>query len=432
MNSVADTATHIVILGAGPYGLSLAAHLREQRVPFRIFGRPMEPWAAQMPEGMTLHTIGAACNLSTGGKPWTLEDFCHETGRPYHPEALPVAVEDFAAYGCEFARRYVPTLEHREALAVLPVAGGGFRVQLDSGEALLTSEVVVAVGMSPFPFTPEILRDLPAAMSSHTVEHRSFDQFRGRDVTVVGGGASALTAAALLHEAGARCTLLSRRRMPLLRKTTTDAKHGLLKRLHRRYSPLGPGVRTGPATRHPLLFHSLPCVARRALARQQIRPAAASALCARVVGKLPTLLGWRIADAELLSALDPAERRINLALVSDDDVVREHVTSHVLCGTGFRVDLNRLRFLPQTLLQTLRIEPGGSPALNRNFQASVEGLYFVGPVAEESFGPLLRFAAGAHFASCRLAAHLARNSARRGRQTVSRVESNRVRERHAA
>ena len=42
----------IVLIGAGPYGLSIAAYLRALNMDFRIFGSPMDTWIKQMPEGM--------------------------------------------------------------------------------------------------------------------------------------------------------------------------------------------------------------------------------------------------------------------------------------------------------------------------------------------------------------------------------------------
>ena len=41
----------VAIVGAGPYGLSIAAHLRVAGVTFRIFGRPMQTWRYHMPDG---------------------------------------------------------------------------------------------------------------------------------------------------------------------------------------------------------------------------------------------------------------------------------------------------------------------------------------------------------------------------------------------
>ena len=51
------------IVGAGPYGLSIAAHFRSRGIPFRIFGRPMDSWLAHMPKGMMLKSDGFASNI---------------------------------------------------------------------------------------------------------------------------------------------------------------------------------------------------------------------------------------------------------------------------------------------------------------------------------------------------------------------------------
>ena len=45
-------STEVAIIGAGPYGLSLAAHLQGAAIPFRIFGSPMDSWRKLMPKGM--------------------------------------------------------------------------------------------------------------------------------------------------------------------------------------------------------------------------------------------------------------------------------------------------------------------------------------------------------------------------------------------
>jgi hypothetical protein len=44
--------TKVAIVGAGPYGLSIVAHLKSAGVPIRIFGQPMQNWRARMPQGM--------------------------------------------------------------------------------------------------------------------------------------------------------------------------------------------------------------------------------------------------------------------------------------------------------------------------------------------------------------------------------------------
>jgi hypothetical protein len=50
--------------------------------------------------------------------------------------------------------------------------------------------------------------------------------------------------------------------------------------------------------------------------------------------------------------------------------------------------------------------------LPRYFETSVPGLFTIGVTAANSFGPLLRFAYGAGFASRRLSRHLVRTAPR--------------------
>jgi len=58
----------------------------------------------------------------------------------------------------------------------------------------------------------------------------------------------------------------------------------------------------------------------------------------------------------------------------------------------------------------------GYPVLNRGFESSVRGLYFVGAAGAYSFGPLCRFVAGTPYTARTLARHaakIARKTARR-------------------
>src|SRR5258708_6906350 len=105
------TTVDIAIIGAGPYGLSLAAHLRDGKRSVRIFGSPMHSWSHHMPRGMHLKSEGFASNLYDPGAKFTLEAHCAEHAIPYADIGLPVAIEAFIAYGVEFQRRYVPNLE---------------------------------------------------------------------------------------------------------------------------------------------------------------------------------------------------------------------------------------------------------------------------------------------------------------------------------
>src|SRR5271169_6945356 len=123
------------IIGAGPYGLSIAAHFRRQGIPFRIFGRPMDSWLAHMPKGMMLKSDGFASNIYDQENAFTLGQFCAEQGIEYADTGVPVRLETFAAYGLAFRDRMVPELEDKLVTSVdrLP---GGFLLQLDDGETV--------------------------------------------------------------------------------------------------------------------------------------------------------------------------------------------------------------------------------------------------------------------------------------------------------
>jgi FAD-dependent urate hydroxylase len=71
---------------------------------------------------------------------------------------------------------------------------------------------------------------------------------------------------------------------------------------------------------------------------------------------------------------------------------------HVVLGTGYRIDLRRLGILSPQLLERIA-SADGSPLLHANFESSVPNLHFVGSYAVKSYGPLMRFIAGAPFAA---------------------------------
>ena len=215
-----------VVIGAGPYGLSVAAHLKARGVRFRIFGRAMDSWISHMPAGMLLKSDGFASNLSDPSGGYSLQQFCSEKGLPYHDKGHPVSREVFAGYGLAFRDRKVPEVEDKTITSIEP-ENDGFVVGVDDGETFHTRRVVLAIGVTHFGYIPESVANLPAQYLSHSGQHSDVGRFRGQTVLILGAGSSALDLAGLMHEAGMDVQLIARKPLKFHSKSDEPGPCGI-------------------------------------------------------------------------------------------------------------------------------------------------------------------------------------------------------------
>jgi thioredoxin reductase len=388
------------IIGAGPYGLSVAAHFRRRGIPFRIFGRPMDSWLAHMPKGMMLKSDGFASDIYDPESAFTLRQFCAERGIEYGDTGIPVRLETFTAYGLAFKDRMVPELEDK-LVAKVERLPGGFLLQLEDGETVQARNVVLAIGITHFAYLPESLAHLPTEVLSHSARHHELGAFRGRDVVVIGGGSSATDLAGLLHESGAQVQLISRRGELKFHSQPTGKPRSRWQQIRHPQSGLGPGMRSRFFANSPLAFHYLPERIRVEAVRRTLGPSGGWFIRDKVIGKVPLHLGCTPQGAQVQNG------RVRLSVQASDGSEREIVTEHVIAATGYRVDLERLKFLSSEIRSRLKTVQG-SPMLSSSFESSVPGIYFVGVAAANSFGPVMRFAFGAGFAARRLTQTIAK------------------------
>ena len=144
-----------------------------------------------MPKGMFLKSDGFASNLSDPNDEFTLGKFCSEQGIEYSDTGVPVRLDTFTRYGLAFRERMVPELEEKQVVSIEPSASG-YLLKLEDGERFSARNVVLAVGLTHFARVPENLASLPTEFLSHSSRHHEVEQFRGREVIVVGSGSSAL------------------------------------------------------------------------------------------------------------------------------------------------------------------------------------------------------------------------------------------------
>lgn len=387
------------VIGAGPYGMAVASHLRAAGGEVRIFGRPMDFWASQMPTGMLLRSPWSS-NIGDPNRALTLDRYESVLGSKLSRR---VPIEDFVRYGQWFQRQALPDLDARNIACAEP-AGAGFRITLDDGECFSSRNVVVATGIGSFTNCPAPFASLPQELASHTSSqlNHNLSRFSNKNVAVVGAGQSAMESAALLHEAGAGVEVLVRQ--PQLRWLSSRP---LVERLmDSKLNPFKAPGKIGPVginwlLEHPALFTMMPRKHQDAMAFRAIRPAASSWLRSRT---------QHVTVTTNRHAVKAAERGGKVHLQLNDG--SERTVDHVLLGTGYKIDIARYGFLSEDLLQRVRTVRG-YPVLNGRFESSLPGLYFVGATAAYSLGPFFRFVAGTQYAAEALSRHLVRTSARK-------------------
>lgn len=391
--------TDVAIIGAGPYGLSIAAHLRAANQSFLIFGEPMENWRKRMPQGMHLKSDGFASSLFDPDRRLTLRQYCADKGIPYADLGRPVALETFCEYGMAFQREIVPSLDRR-IVSNLERLPEGFKLLLNDGQSVTARRVIVASGISHFEHLPEELSGLPREFCSHSAHNRDLSKYQGREVLVLGRGASSTDIAALLVDQGASVQIVSRRPV-LFHDPPGKLPRPLWQRLRRPNFGLGPSGRSALYTLLPGLFRYVPLRRRQRIVKNHLGPAAVYFIRSKLEAHVPMHAGYTFKSAEARGD------RLHAKFVRQDGTAKEFSAHHLIAGTGYRVDLKRLPFLNDALRTQLRVE-GEYPALSRYFESSVPDLYFVGLPSAGTFGPLTRFAHGAGYTARKLSAHLRR------------------------
>src|SRR5579863_2391310 len=190
----------VAVLGAGPYGLSAASHLRQSKLmDLRVIGEPMSFWERNMPAGMLLRSPRVASDLSDPQRRFTVDAYEKATGT--FPVRVPptvteefiardmakkIPLQDFVKYGRWFLRQADLPIDSR-IVSSIQLASGGFDLLFEGGESLRAKRVVVAGGIAPFARIPKPFADLPSCLISHTSHHNDLSKFRDKEVLVIGG-----------------------------------------------------------------------------------------------------------------------------------------------------------------------------------------------------------------------------------------------------
>jgi FAD-dependent urate hydroxylase len=382
---------HVAIIGAGPYGLAAAAHLKAAGIHVEHFGRLMDFWKNHMPAGMLLRSPWNASHISDPGRNLTLDDYPGTSGIDHRH---PLSLEKFIQYGRWFQQRVSPDLDERQVVRI-ENTGSGFRLVLNDGEWLEARRAVVATGIASFAYRPSVFDHVPLHLASHSSDHQDLKPFAGKEVVVVGGGQSALESAALLKENGATVDVVVRANTIRWLHGREILRHSCnpIRKLLFHPTDVGPPLLTQISAR-PEWFQLLPPAMQPRFAYRCIRPAGAAWL-------MPRMKGIRITTGRRIVGAAPEVSHIVLRL--DDGSTRR--ADYVFLATGYRVDIMRHRFLAP-ISESIRCS-GGYPELGPGFESSIPGLHFLGAPAAVSFGPLMRFVSGTAYSAAALARYIA-------------------------
>jgi cation diffusion facilitator CzcD-associated flavoprotein CzcO len=385
------------IIGAGPYGLSVAAYLRAARLPFELLGTPLESWRTYMPAGMVLKSERFASNLWDPRRRYTLKRYCEYMGLSYHPVGSPLPLTDFLNYADWFRREAVG--EPRDVkVTQLRRADGGFALRLTDGASFTSRRVVLATGHLAFGSVPAELAEVPEPLVMHSARIGDVKQYAGREVCVVGAGQSALETAAILHENGARVRLLAR--CARLEWNPQSKPRSLFARLLEPDAGVASGWKSWAISELPRVFRwYFPPEKRHWFVARSYGPSGSWWLRERVADKVVVQLNTKLVSA----ARNNGGVRLRVQRPAGEGEIS---ADHVIAATGYKVDIDRLAYLEKALAQSIAREAGGIPRLDARFESSVPGLFIVGLATAPVFGPIMRFMYGAKHVAPVVAARL--------------------------
>ncbi|GLV57010.1 hypothetical protein KDH_38480 [Dictyobacter sp. S3.2.2.5] len=394
--STPSTQYDVVVMGAGPYGLSLSAHLLGHGLKVATFGKVNYFWRNHMPDGMLLRSFWWASSLSDPQGKYAIARYYEAQGKT---PADPMPRETFLDYVNWFQKHAVPNVDETY-ISNIEHVDDHYRVTLEDGRVVTSKAVAMAPGLHYYIYSPEEYAHMPKHLVSHQSEHATLEQFKGQRVAVIGGGQGSLETAALLNELGAKVSVFVRRTVRWLNLHNSIypmwARH-----LRAPKAGMGYGWSNLFQEKYPYSLHGASRARRDNIVDNTHGPAGSHWLKPRIIGQVD------LRENTSITKIEEVDGKVKLTLANG----KEELYDHVILGTGYRPDVKGLPMLDENIKDALQTHRG-SPVLNSHFETSVPGLYFVGFSSARSFGPFYRFVVGADAAARRASGAIAKQVVR--------------------
>ncbi|MEN3329927.1 MAG: FAD-dependent urate hydroxylase [Acidobacteriota bacterium] len=359
--------THLLIIGAGPFGLAVAAQASHLGIEHVVVGKPMEFWRKNMPAGMYLRS---ACDwhLDPAGV-HNIDNFLAERGQ---------IAKDVEPLSLEFYLSYVEWFQKQKQITSLPlhverldVSHGGFIATTMGRDAINARNVVIAPGFTHFTNIPAKLSvRLPPGRFVHTCDFVDFSTARNKRYLIIGGRQSAFEWAALLIEASASAVYISHRHDSPAYKAADWSW----------VNPLVEAIGDNPGWFRRLSQAEKDDINHRLWTegRLKVEPWLEARLDDDRVHVRPR--------TEVVECIEN-NGEVNVTLSNGETITCDQV----VLATGYKVNITRLPILSAgNILDQLETR-NGFPVLDEHFQTSIKGLFITSMPATQDFGPFFAF-----------------------------------------
>jgi cation diffusion facilitator CzcD-associated flavoprotein CzcO len=359
--------TNLLIIGAGPFGLALAAQAAHDQIEHLIVGRPMEFWRNNMPKGMFLRS---ACDWHLDpANVDTIEKYLETQGKT-PGDIEPLSLDFYLSYADWFQQQkkikplpvFVERLEQKESFVATTADGGVINAR----------NVVLAPGFKHFANVPiELKSKLPAGRFQHTCQFVNFSEAKNKRFLIIGGRQSAFEWAALLLEAGASAVCLCHRHAsPAFAVADWSWVNPLVDNM----------------VEHPGWFRQLSQIEKDDLSHR---------MWAEGRLKVEPWLEARLKDdrvqvwshTELVKCTQQESGELAATLSNGETVS----VDQLVLATGYKVDITQLPYLSSGNLLAQLETRNGFPVLDDHFETSVPGLFITSMPAAQDFGPFFGF-----------------------------------------
>ena len=361
--------TNLLIIGAGPFGLAIAAQAKHLGIEHLVVGKPMDFWRKNMPGGMYLRSSWDwhldPLNVHT------IENFLESRGQTT-AGIEPLSLEFYLAYADWFQQQKGITASPWTVERLDRSAENGIFVATTSeGHSIQARNLAIAPGFRYFAnIPPELEARLPAGRYEHTCEFVDFSAAANKRYLIVGGRQSAFEWAALLLEAGARAVYISHRHdSPAFAVSDWSWVDPLVERMNEDVN----WFRRLPQEEKDMLNKKL-----WAEGRLKLEPWLEPRINNGRVRVLP--------KTEIVACVEKNDEVI--VTLSDGQQIS---CDRIVLATGYKVEIGRVPFLANGNVLADLATRNGFPVLDEQFQTSVPGLFITSMPAMQDFGPFFGF-----------------------------------------